>query len=355
MNGMIRSFFSNVSHEFRTPLTMISGPVAQLCGASGLSEEQRELLRIVQRSTDRMLELVNQQMDFGKLENDLLRLRVCRTDIIRVLLRRIDIFRMNAATKGIALRTYGLEGTCDLWLDEDKQDKIFSNLMSNALKFTPGGGRIEVRFNLIGLDEARRLFPDDAAVCRRRYAKVSVANTGVRIPEEQREKIFERYYRIGNGAEGSYNYGTGIGLYYTRSLVELHHGRIRVFDFEEGGGVLADALHLAQLVRGGVQHSGQGAEAFDELVGQAVHVALGQGVEQQQLQHPVTGPALNPPGQELRFHPLPVSAVVRHAVPLLFLSVRRFLNGAPARCRPAPGPKSPRSPDGGRAGGTGRP
>ncbi len=238
MNGMIRSFFSNVSHEFRTPLTMISGPVAQLCGASGLSEEQRELLRIVQRSTDRMLELVNQQMDFGKLENDLLRLRVCRTDIIRVLLRRIDIFRMNAATKGIALRTYGLEGTCDLWLDEDKQDKIFSNLMSNALKFTPGGGRIEVRFNLIGLDEARRLFPDDAAVCRRRYAKVSVANTGVRIPEEQREKIFERYYRIGNGAEGSYNYGTGIGLYYTRSLVELHHGRIRVFDFEEGGGVL---------------------------------------------------------------------------------------------------------------------
>ena len=83
MNGMIRSFFSNVSHEFRTPLTMISGPVAQLCGASGLSEEQRELLRIVQRSTDRMLELVNQQMDFGKLENDLLRLRVCRRGISR--------------------------------------------------------------------------------------------------------------------------------------------------------------------------------------------------------------------------------------------------------------------------------
>lgn len=238
MNGMIRSFFSNVSHEFRTPLTMISGPVAQLCDDAGLSEKNRRLLRIVQRSTDRMLELVNQQMDFSKLENDTLRLTVRRTDIVGVLKRRIDIFRVNAATKGITLRTYGLEGTCELWLDEDKLDKIFGNLMSNALKFTPGNGRIEVRFDLIDRNGAARLFPDDAAIRWMRYVKVSVANTGPVIPEELREKIFERYYRIGNSVGGECSYGTGIGLYYTRSLVELHHGKIKASDFGEHDGAL---------------------------------------------------------------------------------------------------------------------
>lgn len=238
MNAMIRSFFSNVSHEFRTPLTMISGPVSQLCEAPGLSEENRRLLLIVQHSTDRMLELVNQQLDFSRLENDTLRLDVRRTDIIRALQRRIDIFRVNAATKGIVLQTYGLEGTCVMWLDEDKQDKIFGNLMSNALKFTPGNGRIVVRFDMIGRDEAAGLFPGDAAVRWMRYVKVSVSNTGVGIPEEQREKIFERYYRINDSAAGCDNYGTGIGLYYTRSLVELHHGRIKASSPEELSGAM---------------------------------------------------------------------------------------------------------------------
>ena len=238
MNGMIRSFFSNVSHEFRTPLTMISGPVAQLCEDPELSEKNRELLHIVRRSTDRMLELVNQQLDFSELENDTLRLKVRRTDIIGLLKRRIDIFRMNAAAKGIVLQTCGLEEQCIMWLDEDKQDKIFGNLMSNALKFTPANGRIAVRFDMIGRDEAARLFPGDTAVRWTRYVKVSVANTGPTIPEELREKIFERYYRIDNSPEGNYCYGTGIGLYYTRSLVELHHGRIRATSPENHDGAV---------------------------------------------------------------------------------------------------------------------
>ena len=238
MNGMIRSFFSNVSHEFRTPLTMISGPVAQLCEDPELSEKNRELLHIVRRSTDRMLELVNQQLDFSELENDTLRLKVRRTDIIGLLKRRIDIFRMNAAAKGIDLQTCGLEDQCIMWLDEDKQDKNIGNLKSNALKFTPANGRIAVRFDMIGRDEAARLFPGDTAVRWTRYVKVSVANTGPTIPEELREKIFERYYRIDNSPEGNYCYGTGIGLYYTRSLVELHHGRIRATSPENHDGAV---------------------------------------------------------------------------------------------------------------------
>ena len=94
--------------------------------------ENKQLLYIVQRSVGRMLRLVNQLMDFNKLENDTLKLRVKRTDIISQLQRFVDIFRINANEKGIALNTYGLEDTFLMWLDVDKLDKIVGNLLSNA-------------------------------------------------------------------------------------------------------------------------------------------------------------------------------------------------------------------------------
>lgn len=141
MNRMNMSFFANISHEFRTPLTMISGPVTQLCESPQIEGENKQLLYIVQRSVGRMLRLVNQLMDFNKLENDTLKLRVKRTDIISQLQRFVDIFRINANEKGIALNTYGLEDTFLMWLDVDKLDKIVGNLLSNALKFTPNGGK----------------------------------------------------------------------------------------------------------------------------------------------------------------------------------------------------------------------
>ena len=124
VNRMNMSFFANISHEFRTPLTMISGPVTQLCESPKIEGENKQLLYIVQRSVGRMLRLVNQLMDFNKLENDTLKLRVKRTDIISQLQRFVDIFRINANEKGIALNTYGLEDTFLMWLDVDKLDKI---------------------------------------------------------------------------------------------------------------------------------------------------------------------------------------------------------------------------------------
>lgn len=227
INQMNMSFFANVSHEFRTPLTMISGPVAQLCNAPDISDENKHLLYIVRRNTNRMLRLINQLMDFNKLENDTLKLRVKRTDIIASLQRMIDVFSVNAKNKNISLHTFGLEDTFLLWLDEDKTDKIFSNLMSNALKFTPTGGRIDVNFDVIVRDEAARLFPLKEKDIDTQYIKVSVTNTGPEIPADKREKIFERYYQLENSDKGVYNRGTGIGLYYARSLTELHHGYIK--------------------------------------------------------------------------------------------------------------------------------
>lgn len=238
VNRMNMSFFANVSHEFRTPLTMISGPVNQLCANPRIEGADKNLLHIVQRSVNRMLRLVNQMMDFNKLENDTLRLQVKRADLIACLQRQVGIFRVNADDKGIDLNTYGLEDTFLMWLDEDKVEKIFNNLMSNALKFTPQGGKISVGFDVIDREKAARLFGLSADGRITQYVKVSVANTGQSIPEDKIEKIFERYYQIGNQAEGTYNWGTGIGLYYARSLAVLHHGQLKASQSEEGSGAV---------------------------------------------------------------------------------------------------------------------
>ena len=238
VNKMNMSFFANISHEFRTPLTMISGPIMQLCNSTAIVGEDKNLLYIVQRSVNRMLKLVNQLMDFNKLENDTLKLKVKRADIILSLQRLVEIFRVNARNKDITLNTYGLEDTFLLWLDEDKVDKIFGNLMSNALKFTPTSGKINVSFDVINRKEAEQLFTLRSSDKDTQYIKVSVANTGQDIPEDKLEKIFERYYQMANPTEGTYNWGTGIGLYYARSLAELHHGYLKAFKPEEGNGAI---------------------------------------------------------------------------------------------------------------------
>lgn len=238
VNKMNMSFFANVSHEFRTPLTMISGPIMQLCSSTGIVGEDKNLLFIVQRSVNRMLKLVNQMMDFNKLENDTLKLKVKRANIIVSLQRLVEIFRVNARNKDITLNTYGLEDTFLLWLDEDKVDKIFGNLMSNALKFTPTSGKISVCFDVINREEAGKLFTLRDSDKDTQYIKVSVANTGQDIPADKLEKIFERYYQMANSTEGTYNWGTGIGLYYARSLAELHHGYLKAYKPVEGNGAI---------------------------------------------------------------------------------------------------------------------
>jgi signal transduction histidine kinase/ligand-binding sensor domain-containing protein/DNA-binding response OmpR family regulator len=237
VNRMNMSFFANISHEFRTPLTMISGPVAQLCETKDITGGNKNLLYIVQRSVERMLRLVNQLMDFNKLENDTLKLKVRRTDIISQLQHCADIFKVNATEKGVTLNTYGIEDSFLLWLDADKLDKIVGNLLSNAMKFTPCGGKIELCFDVISHEEAIGEFPQIAQETTVQYVKISVTDTGSGIPEEQLERIFERYYQLNNQA-GHYNWGTGIGLYYARSLAELHHGHLKAGNRQGGTGAV---------------------------------------------------------------------------------------------------------------------
>ncbi len=238
VNKMNMSFFANVSHEFRTPLTMISGPVTQLCESPEIDGNNKKLLHIVQQSVNRMLRLVNQLMDFNKLENDTLKLKVKRTDVVTELKHIMEIFNVNAQSKDISLITTGIEDSFLMWLDADKIDKITTNLLSNALKFTPRGGKIEVNFDVITGEEARQAFRIPQEQTFAQYIKLEVADTGIGIPEEQTERIFERYYQLNNQSVGSYNWGTGIGLYYARSLARLHHGLLKAGNRTDGQGAV---------------------------------------------------------------------------------------------------------------------
>lgn len=219
INDMNMRFFANISHEFRTPLTMISGPIKQLVASKDLSGEDKHLLAIADTNVRRMLNLVNQLLDFNKLENDTLPLEVERIDIAAMLRQISDVFANHAAGKEITFVINGMTENCFATADPDKILKIYYNLLSNALKFTPRGGVITV-----GLDTV-----EDAAGGS--SLKIYVRNTGQRIPSDKLEKIFERYYQLdGNTAGGSYNCGTGIGLYYARALAKLHHGTLKAVD-----------------------------------------------------------------------------------------------------------------------------
>ena len=237
VNEMNMRFFANISHEFRTPLTMISGPINQLCNDTGITGEHQHLLHIVQRSVSRMLELVNQLLDFNKLDNDALKLCVQRTDVTATLARQTEIFRFNACKKNITLSTYGLENSFTMWLDSDKFEKITGNLLVNALKFTKDGGEIAIAFDVVSRENAREQFHLTGKDVGTEYVKISVSDTGSGIPEDKLEKVFERYFQVESRQQGGYHWGTGIGLYYARRLAELHHGHIKAANRPGGGAV----------------------------------------------------------------------------------------------------------------------
>lgn len=188
MNKTYMSYFTNISHEFRTPLTTMLGSIRQLCAAPGQYSANRELLNVLQDGILRMLQLVNQLLDFNKLDNDNLGLEVQQTNLASTIKRIISFFNINAQSKNITLSIQGLHHDILYWADEDKVEKILSNLLSNAMKFTPTGGEIEISFAIVTRQEAEEFFcltEQDKSV---RYIRISVTNTGENIPEEQLEK-----------------------------------------------------------------------------------------------------------------------------------------------------------------------
>lgn len=236
VNQMNMNFFANVSHEFRTPLTVISGPLSQLSDDEFIPEKDRSLLRIINRSVNRMLQLVNQMMDFNKLEDDALKLQVCHQDIVPLLKEQLAFFKLYAQEKEIQLTSRGLDDYFLSWIDEDKVEKILNNLLGNAMKYSPAGSSVCLVMDTLNREDAIRLFSIQADEVASQYVQISVIDNGNGIPDEQKKKIFDRFYQLDNQQKGQFSWGTGIGLYYVKRLVELHHGFIKVMDNPDGKG-----------------------------------------------------------------------------------------------------------------------
>ena len=232
LNKIQMNYFSNVAHEFRTPLTMIAGPVSQLSASPTIKGEDRQLVGIIQRSATWMLSLVNQLLDFNRIGNKKLQMKVAKMDVSGPLRDIASLFRCNAESKGIDFVTYGLEEPFTMWVDADKMQKIVMNLLSNAIKFTPPGGKVSLSFDVVSREEAAARFPLTEADTDGQYASISVADTGPGIPEDQLEKIFERFFQASSRQETQ---GSGIGLFYARALCGFHHGYIKAWNREEGG------------------------------------------------------------------------------------------------------------------------
>ena len=216
VDEMKSRFFTNISHEFRTPLTLILGPVKQMI--EKLNEgKMKDDLSLVHRNANKLLELVNQLLDISKLESGNMKLQTSAQNIIPVLKVLVLSFKSYAERKMITLKFNSDEDEVIVFFDKDKIEKIITNILSNAFKFTPDEGIIEV-----------------TVVKNIKDLIIIISDTGVGIPKGKIPKIFDRFYQVDESHTREQE-GTGIGLALTKELVELHKGKIEVGS-EEGKG-----------------------------------------------------------------------------------------------------------------------
>lgn len=210
-------FFTNFSHELRTPLTLILGPVEEmLTSGPELPTAQRHDLGLIRRNAQRLLQLVNQLMDFRKIDVGKMPVRATEGNLVAFVREIMDVFEKPARQRGISLRFLPAEPVIRLWFDVNILDKVFFNLLSNALKFTPDRGQITVSLQLVPAENSVR---------------VSVEDNGRGISEQDRAHIFEWFYQ----GQQSAARGSGMGLALALGLTRLHLGQL-TFTSQPGQG-----------------------------------------------------------------------------------------------------------------------
>lgn len=209
-------FFTNVSHDLRTPLTLISGPVEQMAGVDYLEPRHKSLMKMAQKNVNILKRLINQILDFRKYENGKSDMHFAEADMRLLIEGWIEAFHGMAERRDISISTHiPGEGDFCMCVDVEKMERVFFNLMSNAFKHTPDNGKIEVSLHRNG---------DSTMV-------LEVKDSGEGISREDCQRIFERFFQ----ADSENPQGSGIGLALTKAFVELHGGKIEV-ESEKGKG-----------------------------------------------------------------------------------------------------------------------
>ena len=232
-------FFTNISHELRTPLTLIADPVNYIIHDDNLNSQQRSMLQIVQRNVLVLTQLVSEILDFRKVQNGKMELRLSDFNLAESMKQWIMLFSASAQKKHIAI-SMDAPDTIMLRADQDKIERICYNLLSNALKYTSEGGEI----TLTAKEENGRVM-------------ISVADNGCGISSDELPYIFDRFYQAKNAGRG-----TGIGLAIVKAFTELHHGEVSATSIEGKGSTFT--IHIPVRQKGEVTN--QPTEKIEQLV-----------------------------------------------------------------------------------------
>jgi signal transduction histidine kinase/DNA-binding response OmpR family regulator/ligand-binding sensor domain-containing protein len=208
------TFFTDIAHEFQTPLTLIVGPIQKLSETTNLDKRNRKFVQMIQRNSSRLLFLTQQLLEFRKAEYDYLEVTVKEFDLVNLIEQIAELFDEWALDKNIE---YNLDIPSELngWFDKDKIEKILFNLMSNAFKYTPVNGNIKLKFSLLG-DNANQL-------------NITIVNSGKGIPKDKLNSLFDRFFLSDTNSTSENDlFRTGIGLAYIKKLVTVLRGDILV-------------------------------------------------------------------------------------------------------------------------------
>jgi signal transduction histidine kinase/DNA-binding response OmpR family regulator len=219
MDRMKSRVFTDISHEFRTPLTLILGPIGQMLQETS-ARDLRQRLLLVRQNAEYLLRLISQILDLSKVESGKMRLRAAEHDLVSALQTIVVPFAALAEQQELTLQCDLPASPVLLYFDREVVDKIINNLLANALKFTPRGGTVRLR--LRGVMPERTVGRDG---WKHGYAEIVVGDTGIGIPRDQLSQIFKRFYQVDSGRSRE---GIGVGLALVKELVELHGGTIGV-------------------------------------------------------------------------------------------------------------------------------
>jgi len=214
LDKMKSEFFSNISHEFRTPLSLIISPLEKLIKENEITDRNKEKIKLILKSSNRLLKLTKELMDFSKIEKKLLKPDFQSHDIVALIKESCRLFDNLAETMNLEYKINCSFERLDIPIDKGMIEKVIFNLLSNAFKYTQANGMIMVNINKHQENE-------------KEFVRVSVINTGIGIEKEHLTRIFDRYYQVNNIQNRNFE-GTGIGLALVKNFIELHKGRVEV-------------------------------------------------------------------------------------------------------------------------------